>query len=100
IHDRSKRHEISENMIDTGIDGMRLPDDKSRIDGRAVEIERASRAEAHPGESEVSEDRETGARREEVPLAAERQRDGLRENGRRNSQVFRRCSEAGKIRCE
>src|SRR6266516_7634911 len=79
---------------------MRLPNDESRIDGRAFEIERARRAEAHSGESEVGAGREAGARREEVPLDAERKRDGLRENGRRNSEVRRGCGEAGKIRGE
>src|SRR6266516_3304849 len=79
---------------------MRLPNDESRIDGRAFEIERARRAEAHSGESEVGAGREAGARRKEVPLDAERERDGLRENGRRNSEVRRGCGEAGKIRRE
>src|SRR5438477_248178 len=47
-----------------------------------------------------SEGRQARARRKNVPLDVERQCDGLRENGRRNSEVRRGCGETGKIRRE
>src|SRR4030095_10008491 len=51
--DRGDGREFSEHWTYSGTGGMRLPNDQSRIDGRAVKIEPASRAEAHSGESEI-----------------------------------------------